>query len=99
MLDALQAPPGGDQGGSSGDATSGDGNLYAGDTHWHSDGYGTRPVLSIKMAFYLDRVTRETGALRVIPGSHRVGEPFGDVVEQMLRRDGPGFERRATPLL
>ena len=71
--------------------TSGDGNFYTGNTEWHSDGYGTRPVLSIKMAFYLDRVTRETGALRVIPGSHRVGEPFGDVLEQRLRRDGPGF--------
>ena len=30
------------------------------------DGYGTRPVLSIKMAFYLDPTTKDTGALRVI---------------------------------
>ena len=35
--------------------TSGDGNLYAGDTQWHSDGFGARPKRSIKMAFYLVR--------------------------------------------
>ncbi len=71
--------------------TSGDGNFYTGDSQWHSDGYGARPVLTIKMALYLDPITRETGALRVIPGSHRVGEPFADSLEQGLRRGGPGF--------
>ena len=71
--------------------TSGDGNLYVGDTGWHSDGYGTRPVLSIKMAFYLDPVTRDTGALRVIPGSHRVGEPFADALDRNLSKDGGAF--------
>ena len=71
--------------------TSGDGNFYAGDTQWHSDGYGTRPVLTFKMAFYLDRITRDTGALRVIPGSHRVGDPYADAIEAKLARSGPGF--------
>ncbi len=61
--------------------TSGDGNLYAGDTGWHSDGWGVDRVPSIKIAFYLDRVTRETGALRVIPGSHRAGDVFADSVQ------------------
>ena len=78
--------------------TSGDGNLYTGDTAWHSDGYGRRPVLTIKMGFYLDPVTADTGALRVIPGSHRVGEPFADALEAGLkggvlnkRIEGEGF--------
>ena len=71
--------------------TSGDGNFYTGDTQWHSDGYGTRPVLSIKMAFYLDPVTRDTGALRVVPGSHRVSESFADAVEEQLRQGGQSF--------
>ena len=48
-----------------------DGNLYVGDTGWHPDGseleYGR-----IKVAFYLDAVTKDTGCLRVIPGSHRL---------------------------
>ena len=48
-----------------------DGNLYVGDTGWHPDGsdldYGR-----IKVALYLDPVTKETGCLRVVPGSHRM---------------------------
>lgn len=49
---------------------SGDGNYYTGDTGWHAD--GSYPELfAIKMAFYLDPLTRDTGCLRVLPGSHR----------------------------
>jgi hypothetical protein len=49
---------------------SSDGNYYTGDTTWHRDGF--YPTASfIKMAFYLDPVARDTGALRVMPGSHR----------------------------
>lgn len=63
-----------------------DGNFYAGDTNWHSDGYGGRGGLRhIKLAFYLDPLTRATGALRVIPGSHRVGEPYADQLERDVR--------------
>ena len=49
-----------------------DGNLYVGDTQWHG-GLGqseSAPLKHIKVAIYPDAVTRETGALRVIPGSH-----------------------------
>ena len=63
-----------------------DGNFYVGDTRWHSDGYGGRGGLKhIKVAFYLDPLTRDTGALRVIPGSHRVGEPYADQVERDIK--------------
>ena len=50
---------------------SSDGNYYTGDTTWHSDGYHTVGKW-IKVAFYLDKVTKDTGALRVIPGTHRL---------------------------
>ena len=64
-----------------------DGNFYVGDTKWHSDGYGGRGGLKhIKIAFYLDPLTRSTGALRVIPGSHRVGEPFAENLERDIRK-------------
>jgi ectoine hydroxylase-related dioxygenase (phytanoyl-CoA dioxygenase family) len=64
-----------------------DGNFYVGDTKWHSDGYGGRGgPLHIKIAFYLDPLTRETGALRVIPGSHRLGEPYADQLERETRQ-------------
>jgi len=47
-----------------------DGNLYVGDTDWHPDTNHT-DYRRIKVAFYLDPVSKETGCLRVIPGSHR----------------------------
>lgn len=57
-----------------------DGNLYAGDTGWHSDGWH-REITHIKLAFYLDPVSRDTGCLRVIPGSHRIGDKFSDALQ------------------
>ena len=85
-----------------------DGNFYTGDTRWHSDGYGGRGgMLHIKIAFYLDRLTGATGALRVIPGSHRIGEPFADELQNSIRaseetwgiggRDIPAIALETTP--
>ncbi|MDX1931423.1 MAG: phytanoyl-CoA dioxygenase family protein [Capsulimonadales bacterium] len=65
-----------------------DGNYYVGDTGWHSDGWHPE-IRHIKIAFYLDPLTRETGALRVIPGSHRIGEPYA---EQLQREIGKSRE-------
>ena len=48
---------------------SGDGNYYSGDTGWHPDGNWGQ-LFSVKIAFYLDELTRDTGCLRIIPGSH-----------------------------
>jgi ectoine hydroxylase-related dioxygenase (phytanoyl-CoA dioxygenase family) len=71
--------------------SSSDGNFYVGDTKWHSDwrwpeepGTSNRKYLSIKIAFYLDHVTHETGCLRVIPGSHIVGDIFSDDLHNFL---------------
>ena len=47
----------------------GDGNYYTGDTGWHPDGSWGQ-LWSTKTAFYLDEVKRDSGCLRVIPGSH-----------------------------
>jgi hypothetical protein len=60
-----------------------DGNLYVGDTHWHPDGSNLH-YLRIKVAFYLDQVTRETGCLRVIPGSHL--PPLHDQLKPLMER-------------
>ena len=48
----------------------GDGNYYSGNTVWHPDGNHDAGEY-LKMAFYLDAVRGDSGALRVIPGSHR----------------------------
>ena len=52
-----------------------DGNYYTGDTSWHPDGNHYIGQY-IKAAIYLDPVMRDTGCLRVIPGSHRLNEPM-----------------------
>ena len=64
--------------------TSGDGNFYVGDTKWHSDGYDGGRIPSLKIAFYLDPLTRDTGAVRVIPGSHLCGDEYADRLQQCL---------------
>ena len=81
--------------------TSGDGNFYAGDTRWHSDGYKANRILSIKIAFYLDPLTRDSGALRVIPGSHRFGDAYADAVETEIKESGKiwGLEGSEAPAL
>lgn len=62
-----------------------DGNYYVGDTRWHSDGWH-KNIRHLKIAFYLDPLTRDTGCLRVIPGSHRLGEPFADQLQEQIRQ-------------
>jgi len=64
--------------------TGSDGNYYAGDTNWHSDGY-TKQIRYTKIAFYLDRLTADTGCLRVIPGSHRMGDAYSEKLEAEAR--------------
>ena len=49
-----------------------DGHYYADDVDYHPDG-DHRSGLFVKFGMYLDRLTPETGMLRVIPGSHLLG--------------------------
>ena len=67
-----------------------DGNYYVGDTGWHSDGWHTT-VTHLKIAFYLDPLTRDTGALRVIPGSHRIGDQFAQQLQDHIARSDAGW--------
>src|SRR6476469_2155728 len=64
-----------------------DGNCDVGDTILHSDGYGGRGGMRhIKIAFYLDKLDGNTGALRVIPGSHRIGDVFAEELQSSVRK-------------
>jgi ectoine hydroxylase-related dioxygenase (phytanoyl-CoA dioxygenase family) len=70
----------------------GDGGLLRGETTWHSDGSWTEnPELrKAKFICYLDVVDANSGCLRVIPGSHRVGSDFAETLERLaweLMRD------------
>jgi len=60
-----------------------DGNLYVGDTNWHPDG-SNLGYRRIKVAFYLDPVTKESGCLRVIPASHQ--PPLHEELKPLLER-------------
>ncbi len=67
-----------------------DGNFYVGDTRWHSDTdwsgkmRGMPPRLYYKIALYLDPVTGDSGALRLIPGSHQYGDRYADALQESL---------------
>ena len=65
--------------------TGSDGNYYAGDTQWHSDGWG-KDIRFVKIAFYLDTITRDTGCLRVIPGSHRLEDHYANRVQEAIKQ-------------
>lgn len=67
-----------------------EGNLHVGDTPWHGDPPDEDSVRHPKITFYTEPVTRETGCLRVIPGSHRNGPP--DAYASLRdRNDDPDF--------
>lgn len=75
-----------------------DGNYYAGDTGWHSDG-GNFVVRQIKIAYYLDPLTRDTGCLRVIPGSHLLGDNYAEALSKGVRnsQENWGIHGREVP--
>jgi len=63
-----------------------DGNYYVGDTAWHSDGWHAQ-TRHIKIAFYLDPVKRDTGALRVIPGSHKIRDDYARELQAIYKSE------------
>jgi ectoine hydroxylase-related dioxygenase (phytanoyl-CoA dioxygenase family) len=76
---------------------NGDGNYYTGATPWHSDGVHEVGKY-LKIAFYLDPVTRDTGALRVIPGSHRLTEQGDwDATRAIKSQELWGIEQSEVP--
>lgn len=67
-----------------------DGNYYAGDTGWHSDGFH-KALRHIKIALYLDPLTADTGALRVMPGSHNITDKYAQALEEQVRESESHF--------
>lgn len=67
-----------------------DGNLMDCETAWHRDVYGSPlDIFHIKILFYLEPLTADTGALRVMPGTHYYDESY---IEGIL--PGCGFPDR-----
>jgi len=66
-----------------------DANRYVGDTQWHADKGGDAVKLGydqIKVILYLDTVKKDSGCLRVIPGSQRA--PYHHFMEPLADRNG-----------
>ena len=65
-------------------AIAADANRYVGHTRWHvdHDADPKKDCHGVKFAFYLDAVDGASGALRVIPGSHR--QPYHQQVSEAL---------------
>jgi ectoine hydroxylase-related dioxygenase (phytanoyl-CoA dioxygenase family) len=62
-----------------------DGNIFAGDTYWHSDLYGAYfKYRHVKILFYLDHLHENNGAFRAIPGSHLFGDKFANLCERYV---------------
>ena len=52
-----------------------EGHLRAGDTPWHGSTNFSEGVRFIKVAMYLNPLVSSNGCLRIIPGTHRIGNP------------------------
>ena len=84
-------------------AMTSDANRYVGDSRWHPDHNidATKDCYGIKFAYYLDPVDAETGALRVIPGSHK--DPLHSNIEEKIKtlgldiRDLPAYVCTSDP--
>jgi hypothetical protein len=64
-----------------------DGNLFNCDVYWHIDAYGaTADRPHVKVFFYLDPLSHEAGALRVIPGSHHGGPYTAALFRQLTKQ-------------
>ena len=65
------------------------GAVWRGDTPWHGGlGFEQRPsppYKTAKIAMYFDSLKKETGCLRVIPGSHR--RPYADRLHPLMSED------------
>ncbi|TRU47076.1 MAG: hypothetical protein EWV91_11640 [Microcystis aeruginosa Ma_QC_Ca_00000000_S207] len=56
------------------------GNRFHGDTPWHRDSLDEfNRLKSIHALIYLDELNEDSGCIRVIPGSHRILEPYSQI--------------------
>jgi Phytanoyl-CoA dioxygenase (PhyH) len=70
-----------------------DGNLAFCHSEWHADTYGA-PMTQrhIKVSFYLDRLRDDSGAIRVLPGTHFWGGDYALRLRSSFREVGKSRE-------
>jgi len=77
-----------------------EGNIFTGDTYWHSDLYNADfKYRHIKILFYLDPIDANSGALRLIPGSHLFGDKFANLLERYVWEHDKnyGIDKESVP--
>ena len=63
-----------------------DGNLFDCESYWHSDMYGAPLQFHhLKLSFYLDPLRADSGAIRVIPGTHHFREKYAVKLRQTFK--------------
>jgi hypothetical protein len=66
-----------------------DGNLAWCDSDWHADEYGApMEIQHLKLSFYLDPLRADSGAIRIIPGTHHWQESFARSIRSQFRTFG-----------
>ena len=71
-----------------------EGRARATDTSWHGPRPAEHELRTAKINFYLDELTKDTGALRFVPGSHRPADPdLYDLLRE--NNDDPDFRPSA----
>lgn len=58
-----------------------DASLYVGDTPWHHDAVHDKQLEAVKFTLYGEPLREDTGALRLVPGSHQ--PPLQDLVTRL----------------
>jgi hypothetical protein len=68
--------------------SSSDGNLFYCESYWHPDDYAA-PLhhYHVKLSFYLDDLTGESGAIRIIPGSHFHQQTFSRTLRRAFKNE------------
>lgn len=62
-----------------------EGNIFTGDTYWHSDLYGADfRYRHVKILLYLEPLDADSGAFRAIPGSHLFEDRFSKLLERYV---------------
>jgi ectoine hydroxylase-related dioxygenase (phytanoyl-CoA dioxygenase family) len=70
-----------------------DASLFYCDTSWHADTFGSPlDVYHVKLSFYLDPLVAATGAIRMIPGTHKYDSPYAELLRDRLS-DHAAIER------
>jgi hypothetical protein len=67
-----------------------DGSFYVGDTPWHHDAVHQGLFEAVKFTLYGDPIDRDSGALRLIPGSHRSPPPSPGACPEVVFEARPG---------